>query len=1291
MSESEEEINILGDSEKKAKAANLIRVCSLEVMSHSFGEDPPQLIEMAGNSKSLKIIAEHVRALLQGPGMIAFDEHSRNELEYAMRSFTFQVLQQSVNSSQESQITTHFTPSNSASPVKDLNKQLVDYEKQIFQLKNRCSFLEKENESLKQEISSVQESLDKSIEENQKTINKLNLLRREKDKEISDAKQETISISNTLQTVKENFAKSEANVKKLSEQRDQLQIDLTATTNEISSIKEKLADKSKKSSQFKSAIKKLTLKLQKLENENQNLQQTNESLLHEKDHLSHEIASYDIESMNKLRQDAITNYLMSKQLTQLCEQQTAEILQLRKIVSDLQQLVNKQLQVFTEYDHRAKAALGDKEKLIQELREKQQQIEILSATNSAMTTARTTPLVTTAESFFDMPNSIASGSYEIPLSLASTLEESSHKSSNSKENVRELYFQNIRLIDIIENQIKFISSIVNNGQLKLLYLKHGDEQNSKLIDNDHNDENDVSSELFNEKILSLLDQTRKFIVDNKLKADDPKLEVESSLRKLFNHIQKSEGNHETKISSNSDENESDEYDHFDDNYFVRNLQNREFFDAISEQTLNSELLRQIADKCANETQKMKQILQQIGSIINFNGTEEELLLSLENELKTIMKFGQILNNDAKIDIASNDFDQIINKLSDVVQCFVGINTKIRDQIKYKGDNLNDLLAVLSSKLKDLETVGKGLPLPAPIQPFYSPPSLRPKSKTPLPEGMILMSPEERKRRLSSDRQSISSAFQSSSLPKENLMTIFENPQQEQMSHNSNEEEPPYSDIDTYDGMISDDSRSINSAENLGVYDGFNLFELKQTVSQEIEILKSSNSLLQGELKDTKQKKDNIQQQLEIDLNEINQLKEKVSTLQERKTELEEQLKKMLNNYKDLEQDLEEVKKERDKYHQEANKASEKAQERLEEMLREQNLQQENDIKNMQLKLQEKENKLNSDLNVKTNKIKNLKQKMKQNEKQFELQMQQQKEQMASLRAKNNELMLRLTNKPTPINEYDKLRSDLTSLQAENALLSSKLKQAQETAEQAAKLRDAYWQPILTMKEEEVTRNVTNSILEEHKEFREKLIDLLGLSLTTNNPLNEIDDDEIVFTVQKMMLQLQGQIPVQSPCHERNTSSSSQSSNSSNLPPKANEQTLQALMEWDKWGRELYVNVTDNDNIMQTSKQLRRELGELLLSSINHRNVRRELQSLRKQKQILLCMNSLEEENTTKQNEKEIVHEENISFRALSIFVLQSVRLIKISNAVSTTSFKPISPSPQKNRSLLASLSVFNQN
>ena len=57
-------------------------------------------------------------------------------------------------------------------------------------------------------------------------------------------------------------------------------------------------------------------------------------------------------------------------------------------------------------------------------------------------------------------------------------------------------------------------------------------------------------------------------------------------------------------------------------------------------------------------------------------------------------------------------------------------------------------------------------------------------------------------------------------------------------------------------------------------------------------------------------------------------------------------------------------------------------------------------------------------------------------------------------------------------------------------------------------------------------------------------------------------------------------------------------------------------EWEKWGRDIYSNVTDGDISHHSPKDLRYVLGEMIIASISQRKLIRKLESLRIQKKLL---------------------------------------------------------------------------
>ena len=73
-----------------------------------------------------------------------------------------------------------------------------------------------------------------------------------------------------------------------------------------------------------------------------------------------------------------------------------------------------------------------------------------------------------------------------------------------------------------------------------------------------------------------------------------------------------------------------------------------------------------------------------------------------------------------------------------------------------------------------------------------------------------------------------------------------------------------------------------------------------------------------------------------------------------------------------------------------------------------------------------------------------------------------------------------------------------------------------------------------------------------------------------------------------------------------------------MSPKAPESSKirEALQDWDKWARELFMSASDGTVASASRKELRFILSEMIMASISHRRLIDRLDSLRTQKRFL---------------------------------------------------------------------------
>lgn len=424
-----------------------------------------------------------------------------------------------------------------------------------------------------------------------------------------------------------------------------------------------------------------------------------------------------------------------------------------------------------------------------------------------------------------------------------------------------------------------------------------------------------------------------------------------------------------------------------------------------------------------------------------------------------------------------------------------------------------------------------------------------------------------------------------------------------------------------------------------------LIQARKTINE----LQTSSSNKDGQIEALKQENE--------DLKRDNQdWEKKYSEAYNHQLELENKYSKTDQNYKDLQEDNDKLRNENKALHDLIKAKNEDYDERLTRLIEKEREQHRNDLQRADERLKKKEAKFQEELQLKSAKVSALKKKMREIIDQYEKAFKTQKETTATIREQNKALAAKLEKQTVPTvnpKEVDKLRSEVRSLEAEKLLLNTKLKQLENKIEEVQAIRDNYWMAQMAIHDAEMSSKAKGDQLAETEEHEfaanenyenllEQLITLLEPYLPTQYEINE---DTIFNAISELIERIEQ--------NETATKQFSQIGGNSFVAVNREAEiqqakTLIALQEWDRWGRDLYINVTDGEVPCQSCKDLRYALGEMILASIGHRKLVYRLESLRMQKQLLLKMTNNNQKNETPYP----------TFRMLLIVTLGSLRVLR---------------------------------
>lgn len=441
-------------------------------------------------------------------------------------------------------------------------------------------------------------------------------------------------------------------------------------------------------------------------------------------------------------------------------------------------------------------------------------------------------------------------------------------------------------------------------------------------------------------------------------------------------------------------------------------------------------------------------------------------------------------------------------------------------------------------------------------------------------------------------------------------------------------------IDTFEKL----SRAAQEAEELEVENiRQQLNELRNEFMEEKENSSNYIEQLENEAKTKDAAIEQLTDENQTLTKELEQAKSEVSDLAQRNTDIETKNAKFVENYQELEQDVDRLRGENKQIVELMDQKAKSFDERLDRLLKEERAQHEKDLKRTETRLQKKEEKIKEEIKEKNEKIAQLKNKLKEVITSYESAFKKQKEVTQVLR-QQNELLAEKASKtsesPGKTKEIEQLRAELKSSNAEKQMLQMRLKQSKENLDNLQSIRDNFWAAQISQRESGFNRTLNETVSKAEKRMND-LYDQLLMLVTPLAP--KANKDNILDSVQDIIEKLSDY-----------ESKQKTKNNENNIDQQTQIKTIQALQEWDRWGRDLFINVTDGEIPCQSCKDLRYILGEMILASIGHRKLIWRLESLRIQKKALQL-------GYTKQK---YYDSSQITFSSVLLSVVTAVRMMR---------------------------------
>lgn len=623
--ESEKEFPIIPD-------ADPFLISPMRYAINSLKGNPPQLSELAGNNHSLKVIAENLHKLLITPGDVKYNQEVRREIEYILRVFIFQVVNMSIEENRSNtESTINLAEINkSQSILKATTEKLLETTGSLDTYKKRIMDIENENKQLQNDNRELQDEYDNLFCENTKLAQKLNLTKRETDIAISKMKQANDELEDKIRSLNDTIKVHDFSRKRLENQLDQTSEELSNAQNEILALKTKLAGKTEKAESSRSEKRQLQLKMRELENENQKLSFASNELKRKLNAAKQTVSRLspehviEIEKENQKLQQALSN------VSHLYEMQTADVLQLTQTQQITTSILQKQANLLMEYDQCLDDVTKQKNELNHQISIIEQELDEMKKLSEKYEKNQYS-----SEALHQIRDMIGSDfdgkDDEIPQYLKSLI---------GNGDIAHLKSQNVRLMEILDGQLRFLSKIAQTGEIDLLLFSASVPKLPLTMDKSNND-----------KLIMEIARTRQFLSDNMLIEQ----ELPTPDKTLLAELQ---------------ENES----------------SREIYQALSNQVTMNQILRIFCESLQTKFKDLNSLMKQLGETINFNGTIDEMpqaILDYMNHFQDFLSsavevIGEEVEENEQVDFVL----RFIQESTEILELF---DTELRRVVNFQGE------------------------------------------------------------------------------------------------------------------------------------------------------------------------------------------------------------------------------------------------------------------------------------------------------------------------------------------------------------------------------------------------------------------------------------------------------------------------------------------------------------------------------------------------------------------------------------------------------------------------------
>lgn len=1125
-------------------------------------DQPKQLIDFAGDDKSLRLIAQNLHQLLSSPGTVKFSTENKQNLEFIFQTFITDTMQKSMK---KISALTHFQ-----SDVKKLQKELFDTKNKVENLKFLLNNSEKSREELTNENKQLQNKIDSYYRNQAVSVNKMKKVKQDYENQITIIKEENNKLKEKLSQMEDDCTIKEYATQRNLEQFKNLASQTTKNNDKIEKLKEKIKKKNKQIKNLFNENQKLKLTNRKLEDDSQKTKAALNTTRADLDQMKQKDAEKAINSdkntkANKSAEAKSQELLQSAiiSISDQYEKQSDELMQLRKSHMLCTTLLHKQVEIVSEYEKQIFAcekAIKQNSSLSNELGStKEELIQTLETLNSKVKFIRNLMTVCKVEKEEELPL------YFMKLQDYGIME-------------------NRRLVAAFEDNIRFMTNLFNSS---LVY----DDQNIPL----NEDKQFINSLQFE------VSRTRQFILENTANSDsDSQNNIPLDSDSNGNNSNNSEKNSvKNSYMSNNTSNEINEEETIGN-------QNRTDLAILTSQILRNEILRKYSENLRHNSDAFLKIAEILGCSDNADSASKIILenesmikLFIENAKKLIKEKAnpnvENENNDNFVEEEEESNDNEIDRKRDLDEIieFIETNNSLLDDIK-----------------KSLKFEGDSSEIPFAVEQMIR-------------KNEILENSINRNHQNNESKESSTPQEKGNKKYTTKSIEIDDNDQDDDENHDNKENEKKNPENNSNQKTNDNNNNKNGNQKNIKKSNKNNNDENKKTKKSNKSKANNNDDDIMDEDTDqiiqeaTKQlqkgndinaepktdwrkrirscvtalkKLNNENKELKQQLNEANK---HIKDIEKRSSTRAKTLTMMTDSYKGLEKYNNELLQKNRELLSEMESKSKQADVRVFKVLDQEREQHAIEIQNLQDKSNSLVERLKARVDEKKKKIIALKKKLKEVIVAYEDAFKQQKSTIAYLR---NQLDKSITNSSNNeiLKEVQQLNSQLKASESERQNLEMKIEQIKDENTKSQAIRDTFWKAQLVM----VEQNLQAEVEKEKENILETIAAQFNCEPTLSAILNsyylrDTDDNNL------------------------NESFPRDLTKNSKIETKVQKQ----LNEWEKWGRSLFTSLKNGEVFMYNSKDLRFMLSEMVMSSLSQRYLLNRLESLRIQKRFLLKMNS----------------------------------------------------------------------